>query len=525
MAWIAATAQALRAAALALGMSGLMAGSSLAEAPTAQTDAGTVSGLALADGASVFKGVPYASPPVGALRWRPAQAARPWTGVLQAKDFGPACLQKTNLTPAEREAEGAPPDKTAEDCLTLNLWIPAKADHPLPVMVWLHGGGHVAGASSLPFYDGASFARDGVILVSVNYRLGFLGYFAHPALTKEAAADAPLGDYGTSDQIEALRWVQRNIRAFGGDPANVTLFGESAGGMSTLAILSAPSAKGLFAKAIVESGLGWDKHRSLAQAEALGAAAADKLGLGGAAATADQLRAASGEALVAAAEGQEPGLIVDGRLLPQSPVLAFAKGQTLHVPMIIGTNSNEGSLIAHSPPAKILAEATADELAAGKAYYGPAAPDEAALARKLWRDATFTAPARWVAAQASANQPAWLYHFDFVPVRLRKAQDGVPHGYEIPFVFDSWSHIFGAGLLLTAADRAETQVVHGCWVAFAKTGTPTCPGAPAWPTYAPASDSLMDFSDANTVKTHFDKPILDVIETTVKSSGRLTNGQ
>lgn len=515
----------LKGAALGLGLMALAANPARAAGPTIQTDSGAVIGATAADGINVFKAVPYAQAPVGALRWRPAQPVKAWRGTLDATHFGPACLQKTKLTPEEKEAEGAAPDTVSEDCLTLNIWAPAKADHPLPVMVWLHGGGHVAGVSSLPYYDGTSFARDGVILVSVNYRLGLLGYFAHPALTREAASDAPLGDYGTTDQLEALRWVQRNIKAFGGDPANVTVFGESAGGMSTLALLATPSAKGLFAKAIVESGLGWAPPMTLKEAEAAGATAAKNLGLDGANATADQLRAASGEALVAAAEGLKPGLIVDGRSLPQSPIAAFAKGETLHTPLIIGTNSNEGSLIAHSPPNKILAEATPDELAAGKAYYAAAAPDEAALARKLWRDATFTAPARWVARQASATQPTWLYHFDYSPERLRKGGDGVAHGYEIPFVFDSWGKIFGAGLLLTAADRAETALVHGCWVAFAKTGTPTCPGGPAWPAYTEANDSLMDFSPANAVKSHFDKPILDVIETTVRSSGRLSTGR
>jgi para-nitrobenzyl esterase len=264
---------------------------------------------------------------------------------------------------------------------------------------------------------------------------------------------------------------------------------------------------------------------TLSAAEAQGVTAAKTLGLPGADATVDQLRAVSGEALVAAAEGLKPGLIIDGRSLPQSPILAFAKGEQLHVPLVIGTNSDEGSLIATSPPATILAEATPQEIAAAKAYYGAAAPDDAALARKLWRDATFTAPARWVAAQASASQPVWLYHFDYLPVFFRKDHPGVSHGLEIPFVFDSWGKIFGAGLLLKAEDRAESTLVHSCWVAFAKTGAPDCAGAPAWPAYTPATDSLMDFGVSNTVRSHLDKPILDVIQTTVTASGRLTTGQ
>ncbi len=487
-----------------------------ADAPVAnpvaiKTPAGVLNGTADANGIVSFKGVPFAQPPVGPLRWKPAVSVKPSATPIDATKFGPACLQRTKLTPQELAASGAPPAAVSEDCLTLNIWAPAKATKPLPVLVWLHGGGHTAGASSLVFYDGTSFARDGVILVSANYRLGLLGYFAHPSLTQEAKG-APLASYGTTDQLEALRWVQRNIAAFGGDPTNVTVFGESAGAQSTLTLLATPAAQGLFAKAIVESGYIWGHFPTLAEAEKTGAEVARTLGLTGASATPEQLRGLSGEALIAAQEKLPPGPIVDGRLLPEAPVTAFGSRQFLHVPLMIGTNSNEGSLIAARDPASVLAEGSKEITAAGRAYYKGEAKDDAALARKLWRDWTFTVPTRWVARQTGREQPTWLYRFDYVPERWRGTHDGVDHGLEIPFVFDSWAKIPLAGALLTDADRAETAVVHGCWVSFAKTGVPACPGAPDWPRYNFADDAVMAFGPTNAIKTHLDTTILDTVE-------------
>lgn len=509
---------------IALASLGLIfASPSLAAPPQVKTEAGLVSGKLEGD-LQVYRGLPFAQAPVGALRWQPAQPATPWTGVLKANDFGPGCLQKTQMTAAERAMSGAAPDSVSEDCLTLNIWAPAKTDRPLPVMVWLHGGGHVAGAGSLPFYDGSSFARDGVVLVTVNYRLGLFGYFAHPALTKAASPDAPLGSYGTTDQLEALRWVQRNIAAFGGDPANVTLFGESAGGISTLTLMSIPTAKGLFAKAIVQSGLGWNEPQNLATAEAEGVAAATLHGLDGKAATPDQLRGLSGEALIKAASSFKPGPIVDGRLLHQSPVLAFAKGETLALPLIIGSNSNEGSLIAHIDPANVLSKASPEMIKASKAFYGADAATDASLASLIWRDATFAGPARWVARKASVRSSTWLYHFDYVPERLRNRSKGTNHGYEIPFVFDSWRAVGARAAFLTAADHAQTAIVQSCWVAFAKTSVPTCDGAPAWPAYSADQDQLMDFAPVNQIKAGHNKAILDSIEAELTAAGRVPAG-
>jgi para-nitrobenzyl esterase len=237
----------------------------------------------------------------------------------------------------------------SEDCLFLNVWAPgaaagagAKATEKAPVLVWLHGGGDTTGAGSLGAYDGSAFARDGVILVTLNYRLGPLGFFAHPAITRAAKPDEPLANYGLMDQIAALQWVKRNIASFGGDPANVTLFGESAGGDDTLALMATPSASGLFAKAIVESGGGWGPPETLSKQEAVGEALAAKAGAP-AGATLEQLRKIPADAL--ASLPYRAGPTVDGRLLKESVSQAFAVGHNIHVPLIIGSNTYEASLL------------------------------------------------------------------------------------------------------------------------------------------------------------------------------------
>ena len=508
----------LLASAVALGIAPTAV---LAEqtAPIVQTPNGTIEGVAVNDAVVVYKGIKYALPPVGALRWRAAQPAAPFAGTFKADSFGPACIQKTKLTKEELAAYGAQPDSTAEDCLSLNIWAPIKHDTPLPVMVWIHGGGFVAGASSLGYYDGTNFARDGVILVSINYRLGLLGFFAHPALDAAGGAEEVHGNYGLTDQLEALRWVQRNIAAFGGDPSNVTVFGESAGGMSVLSLLAAPSSKGLFARAIIESGLGWHKVRTLSEAEADGVKIATALGLSGATATPDALRATSPDALVAVTPSEGNGPLIDGQILCQPLTVAFSKGEIQQVPIMIGTNSNEGTLLRPPAATKLLADLPPAAVAGARAYYGAPAADDYALARRLFRDAVFTAPARWIARHVGASQPAYLYHFDYVASYFRSKSDGVAHGFEIPFVFDSWRHIPRASLILSGEDKAETALVHSCWVSFAKAGQPSCAGGPSWPRYTATADALVDFTlPAPVVKTGFEKPMLDQLEAKQKAT-------
>ena len=457
-----------------------------------------------------FQGVPYAQPPVGALRWRPPQSLPPWTDARPAQAFGASCMQPA---PMRGAPTGSPAAQMSEDCLTLNVWAPAASGSPRPVMVWLHGGGNDRGTSAGAYYDGSAFARDGVVLVSLNYRLGGLGFFAHPALTKEAGPGEPTADYGLMDQIAALQWVRRNIAAFGGDPGNVTLFGESAGGEDVLLLMSAPSARGLFAKAIVESGGEWNVIPDLAKAEREGVAVAAKAGLPGDAVTAAQLRALPASAFTGMGEDEDSGPSVDGRLLPESALAAFRNGHAAPVPLIIGTNGNEGSLLGDAPvdPARLF-QLTPEELKTLRGAYGQAAADDAAFSRLIWRDGFFAGPSRWAAAHQSAHAPVWLYRFSYILSPLRSRRTGADHGSEIPFVFDSSRSPF-----LSDDDRKMINTMHGCWVAFARTGKPDCPGAGPWPAYDPKSEQLMAFGDQVGPAPVPDRQALDLLNAKLPS--------
>jgi para-nitrobenzyl esterase len=444
-----------------------LGGAALAQTTPVQIDGGLVSGVAQGP-ALVYLGIPYAAPPVGPLRWKPPHAPAPWTGVRAAISPGPACPQP--LTPG-RPNLGGYDGPTSEDCLTLNVTAP-KGATKAPVMVWIYGGGDIAGSKDLPSTDGRNFARDGVILVAMNYRLGALGFFAHPALTAEAAKGAPLANYGLMDQAAALRWVRKNIAAFGGDPDNVTLFGESAGGEDALALMTIPTARGLFQKVIVQSGTD-ARSNPLAKAEDGGLGVAQRAGLSGPSVTADALRALSADALVKAGLGEGVGgLTVDGGLMEEPVADAFRRGDEAKVPLMIGWDSNEASLMRlfTTPAGWILHLAPAV-----RAAYGD--EDEANLVRESFNDAVMAAPARWFAQrQAAWRAPAWLYYFDYVPERQRAERPGTNHASEIPFVFDSIDAIPGRGALASPSERALTALTHACWVAFAKTGAPACGG-------------------------------------------------
>ncbi len=495
------TGPALRAAIVLLGLWATAA----TAAPTVTVDSGVLIGSAAGE-VSSYKGVPYAAAPVGALRWSPPREPPAWSRPRKADAYGPVCPQPMN--PDGSPNLGGAGGPASEDCLFLNVWVPLKAAKA-PVMVWLHGGGNTEGAGSVGAYDGSAFARDGVILVSLNYRLGPLGFFAHPALTKAAAPGEPLVGYGILDQIAALRWVRRNIAAFGGDPENVTVFGESAGGIDTLVLMASPLAKGLFAKAIVESGLGWAPPKTLARAESQGRALAVRAGAP-ADATLEQLRALPVSALANADEREDYSPAIDGHLLTRSVSQAFAEGSAARVPLMIGTNSYEASLMGSLklPPAAVLA-ATPPSI---KAAYADE-PDDAAKAAAIFTDSFMGAPGRWVAAQA-ADGPSYLYHFAYVLDMQRGKVRGAGHDSEIPFVFDSWSSLgaLGTGLKLSDQDKLMTSIVHSCWVAFARTGKPTCTGAPAWPPYDRASDRLMHFDTSIGVEAHFRKAQYDALE-------------
>jgi para-nitrobenzyl esterase len=467
-------------------------------APRAKIESGLLIGVAR-DNANVFRDIPFAAPPVGDLRWAPPQPAKPLTEERMAILPGPSCPQPMNAngTPNLGGANGP----TSEDCLQLNVFAPKEAKGA-PVMVWIHGGGHRAGAGWV--YDGQNFARDGVVVVTVNYRLGALGYFAHPALTKAARPGEAVGNYGLMDQIAALRWVQRNIAAFGGDPKNVTVFGESAGGVSTLALLATPAAKDLYQKAIVESGLGWFRPETLAAKEAEGAAMLQKAGL--TATTAADLRAIPVEKLVSLNADYQP--FTDGKLMTETASQALVRGHFADVPLIIGSNSGEDSLMGPAPASPQAVAMVPDAMRA--IYKDEAAAGDDRMVRAVFTDRFMGAPARWVAAKAAGGKPAWLYYFSYVGSRFRPAMTRATHAAEIQYVWEYWGRRTPMSVV-SDEDKAMASLMHACWVSFAKTGRPKC-GLQAWPAYDPAKDQLMEFGATSGVRTNFRKTQLEAQE-------------
>jgi para-nitrobenzyl esterase len=486
----------MRIAAILGAAAALAASVADAQPVTVKIDSGPVVGAA-EEKANVFRNIPFAAAPVGDLRWAPPQPVKPWTAPRPAAEAGPSCPQPMNAdgTPNSGGANGP----TSEDCLQLNVFTP-KGAKGAPVMVWIHGGGHRTGAGWI--YGGENFARDGVVVVSINYRLGALGYFAHPALTKAARPGDPVGNYGLMDQIAALKWVQRNIAAFGGDPKNVTVFGESAGGMSTLAILATPPAKGLYQKAIVESGLGWTTPSTLADQEKIGAAALAKAGVPETATAAD-LRALPADKL--AAVGGNYGPFIDGKLMTETDSQAIARGHVPDVPLIIGSNSGEDSLMG---PMTLPAAALARIPEAVKpAYTAEAAAGPDIFARAVFTDRVMGGPARWVAAETSGGQPSWLYYFSYVGSRFPATKTRASHADEIQYAWEYWGRRTPMSMV-SAKDQEVASLMHACWVSFAKTGVPKC-GAGTWPAYTPATDQLMEFGKESGVRTHFRKAQLD----------------
>lgn len=487
----------LRLGAIVFGAAAI-SGAAHAQAPKVRVESGMLVG-ASTERADIFRNVPYAAPPIGDLRWAPPKRPPAWSGERDATTNGPSCPQKMNEDGSPNEGSANGP--VSEDCLQLNVFAP-KGATKAPVMVWLHGGSHRTGAGWI--YDGQNFARDGVILVAINYRLGPLGYFAHPALTK-AAGKAPVGNYGLMDQVAALEWVQRNIAAFGGDPKNVTLFGESAGGASTLAVLATPKAKGLFHRAVVQSGGGWSPPKTLQAKEADGQAVAGKLGLGDRP-TPAALRALPADRLIAEASAGDYGPFIDGKLLTQTPAQAFAAGREIDVPLIIGANSGEDSLLGRKlpDPAGMAAAIPAPVRAA---YEVEAAKGDEALVRAAFGDRYMAAPARWFAGQAAEGAPAWLYHFSYVGSRFRPfGVSTAAHAAEIQYVLEYWGRRTPESAV-AADDRAMAKLMHGCWVAFAKTGAPACDTP--WPSYDSNKDELVEFGAETSVRADFRKSQLD----------------
>ena len=465
-------------------------------------DTGELQGV-VADGVVSFKGIPFAEPPVGQLRWRAPVPAKKWSGVRIASAHGPDCMQIP--FPGDAAPLGVPPK---EDCLYMNVWAPAKpSSAKLPVMVWIYGGGFVNGGSSPSVYDGSAFARSGVVLVSFNYRIARFGFFAHPALSVEQGGK-PTANFGLLDQVAALQWVKRNVAAFGGDPSNVTVFGESAGGMSVNTLLTTPLAAGLLHKAIIQSGggrpgmLGGLKMGGgPGSAESTGVGFAKQMGIEGEGADAlAKLRALSAEdiakGLNLASMGTPNyvgGPVEDGFLVLGAPTQLYAAGKGAKVPVMVGaTNMDIGFLGAKNMDE--LFAMFGDRSAQARKLLNPAdGTNFGEVAFRAGGDQMMSEPARQIARTLSARgQPTYYFRFSYVAESLRKQTPGAPHATDIPFAFDTVAARYGKDL--TAQDAALAKAIHEYWVSFARDGKPVAKGHPDWPAYAQKNDLIMDFT-------------------------------
>jgi para-nitrobenzyl esterase len=464
--------------------SGLI-GAHRAAPPRVTIDTGTLEGLDTAK-VKVFRGIPYAAPPVGALRWRPPQSTKPWKGIRPANKLGHNCEQHQPYSDIDPFAAGV-----SEDCLYLNVWTRSLDPRatPRPVMVWIHGGGFWAGFGGEERHNGARLAQKGAVVVTLNYRLGAFGFLAHPALAAESPHHSA-GNYGLLDQIAALQWVQRNIARFGGDPSRVTIFGESAGGMSIGALIASPLARGLFQRAILESGTGislgvdpGDSARKVAKqlAESLHVR-------GSGAEAARQLRALKADTILAAsvrlAHQGQPAFwpVVDGWVLPQSVDSALFRGAANLVPVIAGTNRDEG--------------------------------DE-------WMGAPTRSFARLISARGA---PAYVYMFSRVGEDSANRARGAYHSAEITFVFGR-PHPLQPSAGSAPYDSTVAEAMSDYWYSFATTGDPNSgPSAgkwPRWPRYNAAADSILEIGPEIAPRTMVKRAVYDSLDAVGRSLGQV----
>jgi para-nitrobenzyl esterase len=458
-----------------------------------QTRYGAVSGTE-SQGLDIFKGIPYASPPAGDLRWKPPLPPKPWNGIRQATEFAPSCMQPARLQPQ------------SEDCLYLNIWkLPAV--HGAPVMVWIHGGGYLTGSGSIPLYDGSALARLGAVVVTINYRLGVLGFLAHPLLSRESREHVS-GNYGLLDQIAALQWVRENIAAFGGDPLNVTVFGESAGAGSVSCLLFSPLAKGLFHRAIAESGSLDDQLKDLRNprgaiesAEHQGLNVSHLVGCGGAK-TLECMREMSGRLLLTilppsiscleCTQRNTFGPVMDGYVIPGQPYELLRSGKLNPAAILTGSNRGEGTIVIGLRPVPDVAGYHAwmaarfkDQASKVLDTYRAASDDAVRGAiRDVYTDSWYLCPSRSLAA---AEKTAYLYQF----TRVRPASEmRTAHGAELPYVFDTLKTAFGR---VEEIDRSLAGLMSAAWYRFAAKGDPNGEGLPDWPRYDRQSEINLEF--------------------------------
>jgi len=518
------------------------------QAPSAvRVETGELQGV-VDDGVVSFKGIPFAAPPVGELRWRPPQPAARWTGVRQATEFGASCMQGAGGRAGAPAAPGSAPaaQSPSEDCLYLNVWRPANAAaRNLPVMVWIYGDGFTGGSSSSPNTSGVGFAKQGVVLVAMNYRVGRFGFFAHPTLSRERP-DENKGNYAYMDQIAALQWVRRNVAAFGGNPNNVTIFGFSAGGVSVHSMLASPQARGLFHKAIAQSGGSRDgvlTARPMSKdgvdpnypvsAETIGIEFARSMGIEGT----DQdalvkLRGLSADHVLRGAP-PEPGInapyettpILDGKLITETAESAYKARRQPRVPLLLGSNSADtaGNRIRAATKDEFFARFGQWSTQARAAYDRDGSTELATILARANDDFGQAEPARFAANAFAANgSPVYLYRFSYVPRSLReRLRAGAPHGGEISYVFATVGR--GAGLdALPPEELAFSRMVQRYWVNFARNGDPNGAGLPTWPRHDSTKDVIFEFRRDGSAGAGPDprKARLDVTELNTESGKR-----
>lgn len=473
----------------------------------AETRDGAVDGVS-ENGIISFKGIPYAEPPVGDLRWREPQPSPKWSGTRKADRYGKACMQNR-----EAAAEnGGDPGPVSEDCLYLNVWTPTLSPKSkLPVIVWIHGGGYVFGAGSLPVYDGTAMAKKGAVFVNLNYRLGALGFFAHPALDK-GAGGGPY-NFGLYDQVAALRWVKANVAQFGGNPDNVTIMGESAGGKSVLWHLASPLSRGLFHKGIAQSVYVLPDVK-LEKARTVAAKVASAVGLNGADASLDDLRNVPPERFFAIADKEAalgPVGIVGDAMLPRSIAATFEAGAEARVPLIIGNTSDDGSVVTSFglSPDEIMKNLGAAGFGLKLLYPGVSADK---LPRQALRDILFTMNTRWIADRRARRASTWRFYFDYAAAKDRPNwPHGVPHGGEVIYFLDTPDESYAK------RDRDYARKVSGYVFEFAKTGKPAFAGSPEWQDHKLLRDRTLVFGPKKIEqRRNFMKARLDVLKGVTK---------
>ncbi|HEY1120353.1 MAG TPA: carboxylesterase family protein [Haloferula sp.] len=468
-----------------------------AQGPQTKVTGGVIEGTAAKNGVQCFKGIPFAAPPVGPLRWKFPQPVVPWEGIRSAKTFGHSSEQGRVAATAMGVAGGLD-----EDCLYLNVWASVEAAK-LPVMIWIHGGAFTSGSGSMPLYDGTCLASKGVVVVTINYRLGPLGFMAHPELTKEGGGSS--GNYGIRDQIAALEWVRDNIASFGGDPANVTIFGESAGAYAVNILAASPRAKGLFHRAIAQSGGSFAPpktgnefgtlHLTLKRAEAEGEKLLDRLKVTSIA----KARELAAKTIIDAASPDTTGSAVfDGQILPKDIYQLYAERQFNDTPLLVGSNSDEAAMFVWG---KLTPEKVKSQAAAGLgaydarilALYPHTTVDEATQGGKdILTDLAFTWHAwTWAGMQSERGKsPAYLYYFDH---RAPGNTSGASHAAEIAYVFGNLSTGGWFSKRSSPEDKALSGMMMDYWVNFAKTGDPNGGELPKWPAFSKQSPQGMIF--------------------------------